>query len=331
MMLNPIRLHYDNQIFKKQKYGGISQYFLDLDLGMSKTKEVKTTNRNEADIIHATYYTKMPYRLNSDQRLVSTLYDMTPEKHPEFFLFGKFRSPHQRKNKWFNKSDLVISISQSSANDLIYYMPQVEDRLRVIHLSTNIKSVTQLCCKQLEGKKYILFVGKRGGYKNAMTIFRALRKLKDHSIAPLVVFAGGGEWSNDEKKSMTIAGIENMIRNISVNKNNLAWLYNHADAVIVPSLSEGFSLPLIEALMFNTPIFASDIEAHKEVSGDYATFVPALDTNSWSEIIMQTQAFASTKYRPTDLCKKENYQNLCNYYAINRMANEHISAYRSVL
>ena len=330
-MINPIRVHYDSQIFKRQKYGGISQYFLDLGLGLSKTKEILQSSRNESNLIHATYYAKIPYKLKANQRLVSTLYDMTPEKHPEYFFLSRFRSPHHRKGEWLDKSDLVISISQSSADDLIYYMPEIEHKLKVIHLSTNIRLVNQLCCNQLKGKKYILFVGKRKGYKNAMTIFRALRKLKRHSIQPLVVFAGGGEWSKYEQNSIQTSGIKNMVMNISVSNTNLAWLYNHAEAVIVPSLSEGFSLPLIEALMFNTPVFASDIEAHKEVGKMYTTLIPALDTNAWSEILLQMQSFPGTKHQPRSLCREENYESICNYYSINRMTEEHIAAYRSVL
>lgn len=330
-MIHPIRVHYDRQIFKRQKYGGISQYFLDLDLGISKTSGAIHSCRKESNLIHATYYAKKPYKLTTNQRLVSTLYDMIPEKHPEYFLLSQFRSPHHRKGEWLDKSDLVISISQSSADDLVYYMPEVENKLKVIHLSTNIRSVSQSRCNQLEGKKYILFVGKRKGYKNAMTIFRALRKLKGHSLQPLVVFAGGGEWSRYEQRGMQTSGIKDMVINISVNNTKLAWLYNHAEAVIVPSLSEGFSLPLIEALMFNTPVFASDIEVHKEVGKMYATLIPALDTNAWCEVLLEMQSLPGTKYQPQRLCRKESYESICNYYGVNRMTEEHIDAYRSVL
>lgn len=53
---------------------------------------------------------------------------------------------------------------------------------------------------------------------------------------------------------------------------DVASLYRVADALIFPSRSEGFGLPLVEAALHRLPVFCSDIPPHREVAGDFAVF-----------------------------------------------------------
>lgn len=51
--------------------------------------------------------------------------------------------------------------------------------------------------------------------------------------------------------------------------------------MLVPSLAEGFSLPLIEALACDTPVVAFDLEVYLEVARGFATFLLPLNAKSW--------------------------------------------------
>jgi glycosyltransferase involved in cell wall biosynthesis len=57
----------------------------------------------------------------------------------------------------------------------------------------------------------------------------------------------------------------------------LAWLYRHAAALVAVSRAEGFGLPLVEARLHGTPVFASDIAVFREVLGDEARYLPLSD------------------------------------------------------
>lgn len=61
-------------------------------------------------------------------------------------------------------------------------------------------------------------------------------------------------------------------RDFSVTNADVASLYRLADALIFPSRSEGFGLPLVEAVLHRLPVFCSDIPPHREVAGDFAVF-----------------------------------------------------------
>ena len=56
-------------------------------------------------------------------------------------------------------------------------------------------------------------------------------------------------------------------------------------AVIVPSIYEGYSLPVAEALAVAAPVLVSDIAAHREVAGSSALYAPPADTQAWIHLI----------------------------------------------
>lgn len=279
--------------------------------------------------MHATFYGGRPYRLQSEQRLVSSLFDLTPERHPEHFLLPQIRSPHANKRGWLATSDLILSISQASADDLCFFQPGVQQHVKVIHLATRIDSVSPQAVDQLVGKRFWLMVGKRYAYKNGLTLFLALQRMPQTSQQPLLVCAGGGEWSRKELELIHSARLTNKVLQIPSNDQQLAWLYRNAEAVLVPSMAEGFSLPLIEALVCNAPLIASDLEAHREIASRYAILIPALNATTWAEIL--NKASENRLPRPSATLGEAEYIRLCAYYGIDRMASEHLQAYQKII
>jgi glycosyltransferase involved in cell wall biosynthesis len=53
----------------------------------------------------------------------------------------------------------------------------------------------------------------------------------------------------------------------------------------MPSLAEGFGLPIAEALALGTPVLASDIPAHREAGGGAVRLLPASDAGSWRDAV----------------------------------------------
>ena len=324
-----LRVAFDRQIFRRQPRGGISRYFNDLANGLQAETGITLTHRRLAQIVHATFYGGSPYRLAPSQRLVSSLFDLTPERHPEHFLLPALRSPHANKRKWLAASDLILSISQASADDLCFFQPNLSTPIRVIHLATQIDSISTHSVRELIGQRFWLFVGKRHAYKNALTLFRALKRLQPEQDQPRLVCAGGGSWSRREQQWIETTGMGGQVMQRAANDHELAWMYRHTEAVLVPSIAEGFSLPLIEALLCNTPVIASDLEAHREVSRSYATLLPALNADAWCQTLEQARRKPLT--RPQEALGKQKYNELCDYYRMKRLIHEHIEAYQSLV
>ncbi|MCT0224970.1 glycosyltransferase [Synechococcus sp. CS-1328] len=337
-----VSIGFDGQIFRRQRRGGISRYFRELaqELGTAGAEVWMAGERRwpahqpwrQADVVHATYYGGRPYRLRRHQRLVSSLFDMTPERHPEHFFLPGLRSPHANKAGWLEASDLILSISAASADDLAFFQPNLRAPLRVIHLATAIDRLVPQPVAALEGRRFWLMVGKRHAYKNGLTLLRALSLLHrgdanraGHRDQPLLVCAGGGPWRTEERRWISGQGLEGAVLQLAATDPLLAWLYRHAEAVLVPSLAEGFSLPLIEALACDTPVVASDLEVHREVGQSYATLLPALNAGAWAEWLAEGPR--ADLDRPRQRLGGEAYERLRQHYGMERLVEEHLEAY----
>ncbi len=342
--MGQLSIGFDSQILRRQRRGGISRYFADLATGLQRAgvcvsrapKQsrgwLNTPPWRQADVIHATFYGGRPYRLRTEQRLVSSLFDMVPERHPEHFFLPALRSPHANKRAWFSASDLIISISAASADDLTFFHPGLCTPLRVIHLATAMDRIQPQQVDRLVGRRFWLMVGKRYAYKNGQTLLRALALMHQGCGAgcdfPLLVFAGGGPWRSEEHQHIAAHGLEHAVLQLPVNDPMLAWLYRHAEAVLVPSLAEGFSLPLIEALACDTPIVASDIEVHREVGEGFMTFLSPLNARVWADWLRSHSA--ADLQRPSRRLGPEGYASLRHHYEMDRLVQQHLDAYGSV-
>jgi glycosyltransferase involved in cell wall biosynthesis len=341
----PLHIGFDGQIHRHQRRGGISRYFADLATGLEQDGVRVSLGTDpsrgwaqhqawrQADVVHATFYGGHPYRLNSGQCLVSSLFDMIPERHPEQFFLPALRSPHANKSTWLSASDLIISISTSSADDLAFFHPDLHTPLRVVHLATAIDRIQPEPVERLVNRRFWLMVGKRHAYKNGLTLMRALvsmhRGCGSGCNIPLLVFAGGGHMRPEEKRHISAHGLDHAVLQLPASDPVLAWLYRHAEAVLVPSLAEGFSLPLIEALVCDTPVVASDLEVHREVGRRFATFLPPLNAECWAEWLISK--CLSPQSPPSELMGGLEYAKLCEYYSMARLIAQHISAYQAVL
>ena len=339
--MGPLHVGFDAQILRRQRRGGISRYFCELAAALPQAGvRVSVASSfstgwwqrrawRQADVVHATYYGGRPYRLRQGQHLVSSLFDMVPERHPEQFFLPGLRSPHANKSSWLSASDLIISISAASADDLAFFHPGLRTPVRVIHLATAMDSIPPEPVARLSDRRFWLMVGKRHAYKNGMTLMRALALLhrgrRSGRELPLLVFAGGGAWRPEEQRCIAAHGLQHAVLQLPASDSVLAWLYRHAEAVLVPSLAEGFSLPLIEALACDTPVVASDLEVHREVGRGFSTFLPALNAGAWAEWLLSRSA--SPEDRPSRCLGPLEYGRLRRQFAMDRLVQQHVEAY----
>ncbi len=257
---------------------------------------------------------------------------MVPERHPEQFFLPGLRSPHANKASWLSASDLIISISAASADDLVFFHPGLQTPVQVIHLATALDRIPPEPVARLQGRRFWLMVGKRHAYKNGMTLMRALallhRGCRSGGDLPLLVFAGGGAWRPEEQRCIAAHGLEHAVLQLPASDSVLAWLYRQAEAVLVPSLAEGFSLPLIESLACDTPVVASDLEVHREVGRGFTTFLPALNAGAWAEWLNSHSTVAQK--RPSQSLGHEEYGCLQKHYSMDRLLRQHVEAYSSI-
>lgn len=325
----PLFRRHLNEYLKRESIGlycedETTNHLLSGAMHLDKNKQL--TKYQHFDIYHATYYLGAPPPKNSKKApLVSTLHDMTPENIPSFFPRG---NPHQNKIKWLQDSDLIISVSETSASDLIERHPELSPRIRVIHhgimpqcLSKgNINTPNEL------GKKpFFLYIGSRSGYKNARLILRAYLRVGERVGAHHLLFAGGGPLTTEERQLVQSSPLRSRIHTCQPDDSMLLQLYQNASIVLVPSLAEGFSYPLIESLYCDAKVACSNISVHREVASDFAHFASPTDIETWCDLLEQPSALK----KPSELLGC-NYQAHLKYYHKDRMLKEHFSAYQEL-
>lgn len=137
---------------------------------------------------------------------------------------------------------------------------------------------------ELIGKKVILFVGNLLPVKNFEFLINLLPKLQDN----IILMAVGGGYDEERLKKIT-AGTpyENRIVFIGsgVSRNDLPKYYSYADLVAVPSLSESFSLVVVEAMSCGAIVLASDVAGIRRriVNGANGFLSPLNDALAWKD------------------------------------------------
>jgi glycosyltransferase involved in cell wall biosynthesis/GT2 family glycosyltransferase len=140
---------------------------------------------------------------------------------------------------------------------------------------------------------YLLYVGSLEPRKNVNTLVNAFAAA-DPPLPANLVMVGPTEEGESEALARRVArlGLDGRVQHLGfVGPARLKALYRDALAFVLPSLYEGFGLPVLEAMKSGTPVVASDIPPVREVAGDAALYVAKpLDESCWREALARVSA-----------------------------------------
>jgi glycosyltransferase involved in cell wall biosynthesis len=189
-------------------------------------------------------------------------------------------------------ADSIVADSQATANAVKLEFGIDADNLMVVSLAgnsvKNVASFDDLSAQGINGS-YFLFVGTLEPRKNLTRLLTAYSLLpKAVKLQTSMVIAGGKGWGKVNLED-TIArlDLDGYVKVLGyVDEPKLAALYAHAKFLAMPSLYEGFGLPLVEAMMHGTPVLTANNSSMPEVAGDAGLLVDAQDINSIRDGLM---------------------------------------------
>ncbi len=122
---------------------------------------------------------------------------------------------------------------------------------------------------------YLLYVGSLDPRKNVDTLIDAVAGANPPLPAKLLIVGPvEARATTALRKRLARVGAVDRVRYLGfVNPGTLTELYRDASALVLPSLYEGFGLPVLEAMKSGTPVVASDIPSVREVAGEAALYV----------------------------------------------------------
>ncbi len=239
-------------------------------------------SRSEVALYHATHF-YTPRR--SPVPRVATIHDLT-----FFRLPRRYRLAHRqyyraiaRTARW---AERVIVPSRAVASDAVRYLGIAPERIRVIPEAPReglapapTGAVAAMRQRMSLERPYLLCLGTAEPGKRAVDAIRAMPAIHECHPGTLLALAGNpGDLSGALQREAHRIGVAGSVRFLGyVPDDDLAALFTGAEALVFPSLFEGFGLPPVEAMACGTPVIATRAPAMDDVLAGGAVFVEPRD------------------------------------------------------
>ncbi|MEM8561682.1 MAG: glycosyltransferase family 1 protein [Pseudomonadota bacterium] len=200
------------------------------------------------------------------------------------------------------RADCIAVVSDFTYRRLVENYPQFADKVVIIPGASLLQSTVSPCESHLGGvpkSDYFLFVGTLEPRKNLPRILRAFRRFATETPSQLSLkIAGNTGWGGQDIAGMVDElGLASRVQLLGrVADEHLPELYQNAHTLLMPSLYEGFGLPVIEALSCDVPVVTSRESAMAEVAGPAAHYVDPLSEEEIFQA-MRMMVFDEDKYR----------------------------------
>lgn len=221
---------------------------------------------------------------------VLLVHDLIPERWPEYD-----RTQPWIREKQFSTyhASAYIAISHNTARELKEDYPFTEYRPIGVSYDGVSEEFKPASAEAIEKVKmtyglslpYFLCAGARSGHKNIEHFFKAFSNLKDKQSFTVLCCGGNSELEPELKELM--AGCD--VRRLLVPEDDLNAVYSAALALVFPSKSEGFGLPVVEAMACGCPVITCPVSSTPEVAGKAALYVDPSSLSEMQDALLKIQ------------------------------------------
>jgi len=223
--------------------------------------------------------------------LVVTIHDLSYLYYPDEFLK---KDLYQLKN-WtkysIEKAKNIIAVSNTTKKDLMNLYQVPDKKVEVIYNGfEKVKSsvIPKLKIKET-AKPYLLYVGTLQPRKNIGTLLKAFYKFNQIYPEYELIVAGKKGWLYEKIfEQAADLGLEDKVFFTDyISDYQLIYLYENAFCLVMPSLYEGFGIPILEAMSFNCPVLSSFASSLPEVGGEACFYFDPLNVNELVEKLLK--------------------------------------------
>ena len=223
-----------------------------------------------------------PFQPRKGTPRILTIHDLN-------FLYEKGPNKQQRYLRRLQKecdtSSAVCFISRFASTDANNHLHL--DTLPQHIIYNGVQNLTQGPQEQPDNidpsRPFLLSIGVVKPKKNLHSLFPVMDILPDYDL----VIAGNDSDPYARQLRSQLPSHPNIHIIGPVTDNQRRWLYSHCTALLMPSLSEGFGLPLIEAMQWGKPVFASQHTSLPEIGGTHACYFSSFDPQDMALTIRQ--------------------------------------------
>ena len=221
--------------------------------------------------------------------VVVTIHDAAPLAYPDPRLTKWWQNRRWRRlyEATARRADLIITDARFTAGELRRLLTVAEQQMKVVPLAADDVAVpsaardSEVLARLGVRAPYVLAVSAIDRRKNLALLDRAMPHVAD--LLPSATLVTVGPRRNEDPTAEPA-----WRRSLGfVSDDDLASLYRSARAVAVPSLYEGFGLPVLEAMRFGAPVICARTSSLPEVAGDAALYVSPTDERQLALAIVQ--------------------------------------------
>ena len=235
------------------------------------------------DIVHASNYFYIPHRAGS--RYITTVYDL----HFLKFSFNLSRDVRhmlrKRLGAYLARSQRVITISQAVKQEITERFGLPAKHIKVIYPGVTLPPGSPSPPPGARAGGLILSVGQYTERKNYPLLMSAFLRVKQNLPDARLLIAGPVPAKH--KKAVAAWQAKGIIFTGYLDDTALWRLYRRADLFVLPSVDEGFGMPVVEAQLAGVPTLLSDIPVFREISGAASLYCPTGDSAAMARTIIR--------------------------------------------
>jgi glycosyltransferase involved in cell wall biosynthesis len=255
----------------------------------------------DAELYHATEHLLMPLR---QVPTVLTVHDLI------FKLFPRY---HKRLNYWFlnaamplfvRRADAIIAISQATRRDLMAHYGTPPEKITVVYEAAAPcfrppppQAVAAIRVRYGLPERFLLTVGTIEPRKNLARLLEALVRLRQRYPDLYLVVVGSRGWLYQGFfQRIAELGVQDVVHLPGyVPDADLPAVYGAATLMVMPSLYEGFGLPVLEAMACGVPVVCSRAASLPEIGGAAARYFDPTDVEDMTQALDQVLADAELR------------------------------------
>jgi glycosyltransferase involved in cell wall biosynthesis len=231
--------------------------------------------------------------------VAAVVHDCLWHRHPEWFNAYTRRAGPENLADVAARAAVVLVVSNRSRDDVASLCPTLAPRLFVVSPAADAVTSSALSRRAVDT---VLFTGTLEPRKGLGMLARALLRSRGAAARARLIVVGGRGWGSPEgREAWDLLERAGRCDHYGyADDATLTRLRATATIAAVPSLDEGFGLPLLEAMASGAPALASDTAIFREVGEDGCAYADAGDVDAWADALDALFADPNRRRRLTD-------------------------------
>lgn len=286
-------------------------------------------NKTNHQLFHSPHYV-VPMFIKCPT--IVTIHDVIHLFFPSKGFIQKFIAKFLMKIA-ISKSSKIITVSNNSKTDIMTFFPDASYKITTIYNGVDEFFFDMPGEQQLKiistnfslPKKFILYVGNNLKHKNIKRLLKAFEMFSSSNNDYYLIFVGGIK-KNFVRRFVKKDTFNKIIILPFLDRQTLHCIYYLSDFLVMPSLYEGFGLPVLEAMACRSAVLCSDIPVFKELFANIPFYINPYNTNEIADGMLKLSTNESLK---AEIAEKGYYR--AQEFLWENSCSKHIEVYETIL